>query len=204
MDEKQYLNQISSTVRPTKKSKKTWMSSPFFKVGVIGVVGFILIVIIGSLLGGGKGNFKSQLAALQLHLDNTSSLISTFQKSVKSSDLRSTSASLYSVLTNTSRDVASYLSSKYKFKVSSAEQNVKNQAKLARDGLEAELMNAKINGLLDRVFAMKMKYEVSTFMAEETEIYNASGDESLRGAMNSSYNSLKTLYEKLDSFSETK
>ena len=171
---------------------------------MIGVVGFILIVIIGSLLGGGKGNFKSQLAALQLHLDNTSSLISTFQKSVKSSDLRSTSASLYSVLTNTSRDVASYLSSKYKFKVSSAEQNVKNQAKLARDGLEAELMNAKINGLLDRVFAMKMKYEVSTFMAEETEIYNASGDESLRGAMNSSYNSLKTLYEKLDSFSETK
>ena len=88
--------------------------------------------------------------------------------------------------------------------MSSAEQNVKNQAKLARDGLEAELMNAKINGLLDRVFAMKMKYEVSTFMAEETEIYNASGDESLRGAMNSSYNSLKTLYEKLDSFSETK
>lgn len=203
MDEKEYLRQLSSKVRPAKKPKKNFMSSPFFKVAVIGVIGLVIIIILGSILGG-KGNVKSQLAALSLHLNNTSELISSYQKSVKSSDLRSTSASLYSVLTNTNREVEDYLTAKYKFKMSSVEKNIKDQAQLEKDGLESDLMEAKINGMLDRVFALKMKYEVATFMAEETNIYGETGDENLREILNSSYDSLKTLYEKLDSFSETK
>lgn len=93
---------------------------------------------------------------------------------------------------------------KYNAKVSSAEKNIKDEAQLAKDNLNAELLNAKINGLLDRVFALKIKYEVSVFMEEESDIYKSAGDESLRDILSSSYNSLKTLYEKLDGFSETK
>lgn len=203
MDKKEYLEQLSSTVRPKSKPKGSFMSSPFFKVALIGVIGLMLIVILGSILGG-NGNAKTQLISLQLHLDNTSELVSTYQKSIKSSDLRSTSASLYSVLTNTAREVENYLLAKYNAKVSSAEKNIKDEAQLAKDNLNAELLNAKINGLLDRVFALKIKYEVSVFMEEESDIYKSAGDESLRDILSSSYNSLKTLYEKLDSFSETK
>ena len=203
MDKKEYLEQLSSTVRPKSKPKSGFMSSPFFKVTVIGVIGLALIVILGSILGG-NGNAKTQLISLQLHLDNTSELVSTYQKNIKSSDLRSTSASLYSVLTNTAREVENYLLTKYNAKVNSAEKNIKDKAQLAKDSLNAELLNAKINGLLDRVFALKIKYEVSVFMEEESDIYKSAGDESLRDILNSSYNSLKTLYEKLDSFSETK
>lgn len=203
MDKKEYLEQLSSTVRPKSKPKGSFMSSPFFKVAIIGVIGLALIVILGSILGG-NGNAKTQLLSLQLHLDNTSELVSTYQKSIKSSDLRSTSASLYSVLTNTAREVENYLLAKYNAKVSSAEKNIKDEAQLAKDNLNAELLNAKINGLLDRVFALKIKYEVSVFMEEESDIYKSAGDESLRDILSSSYNSLKTLYEKLDGFSETK
>ena len=203
MDDKEYLNQLSSTVRPEKKSKVSFMSSLYFKIIAGGVIGFILIAILGSILGN-KGNVKSQLIALKLHLDNTSSVVSNYQKSVKSSDLRSTSASLYSVLTNTSRDVNDYITAKFGSKGSTPEKNVAEQATQEKDGLEAELMEAKINGLLDRVFTMKMKYEVSTFMAEEADIHNTTGDDKLREILNSSYSSLENLYNKLDSFSETK
>ena len=203
MDDKEYLNQLSSTVRPEKKSKVSFMSSLYFKIIAGGVIGFILIAILGSILGN-KGNVKSQLIALKLHLDNTSSVVSNYQKSVKSSDLRSTSASLYSVLTNTSRDVNDYITAKFGSKGSTPEKNVAEQATQEKDGLEAELMEAKINGLLDRVFTMKMKYEVSTFMAEEADIHNTTGDDKLREILDSSYSSLENLYNKLDSFSETK
>ena len=203
MDDKEYLNQLSSTVRPEKKPKMSFMSSLYFKIIAGGVIGFILLAILGSILGN-KGNVKSQLIALKLHLDNTSSVVSNYQKSVKSSDLRSTSASLYSVLTNTSRDVNDYITAKFGSKGSTPEKNVAERATQEKDGLEAELMEAKINGLLDRVFTMKMKYEVSTFMAEEADIHNTTGDNKLREILDSSYSSLENLYNKLDSFSETK
>ena len=113
MNDKEYLNQISASVRPEKKAKASFVSSPFFKVGIIGVIGFTVIMIIGMILNGIKGDVKSKTISLKLHLDNTSEVISSYQKSVKSSDLRSSSASLYSVLTNTSREITDYLSEKY-------------------------------------------------------------------------------------------
>lgn len=180
------------------------MSSPIFKVGLIGVVGFVLLVIIGSILSGGKANLKTQSITLKLHLDGTSEVISDYQKNVKSSNLRSSSASLYSVLTNTSREVTDYLTTKYAYKNGSEDKKIKDQAKLEKDGLEADLFEAKINGTLDRIYALKMAYEISMLMTEEAEIYNATGDSSLRSILESSYNSLDTLYGKFNEFSETK
>ena len=203
MDDKEYLKHISSTVRPQKAPNTGFTSSPLFKVILFGVIGLILIIVLGSFLGGG-GDGKTKLASLQLHLDNTSELISVYQKSIKSSDLRSTSASLYSVLTNTSREVEDFLKTNYKLTVNSLEKTVKDQATQSKDELDAELLEAKINGLLDRVFVLKIKYEISAFMAEETDIYNSTSNESLQTIIGSSYSSLSTLYDKLDSFSETK
>ena len=106
MDEKEYLKQISASVRPEKKPKTSFMSSIFFKVGVGGLVIFIMIMILGGIISGGKADLQTRGINLKLHLDNTADVISTYQKSVKSSVLRSSSASLYSVLSNTSRDEA--------------------------------------------------------------------------------------------------
>ena len=110
MDDKEYLKHISSTVRPTKKAKMNFVSSPIFKVGLIGLIGVIFIVIIGSIISGGKADIKTQLVKLKFHLDNTSSVITTYQKNVKSSSLRSSSASLNSALTNIFEGALEYLS----------------------------------------------------------------------------------------------
>ncbi len=108
------------------------------------------------------------------------------------------------MLTNTSREVEDFLKTNYKLTVDSLEKTVKDQATQSKDELDAELLEAKINGLLDRVFVLKIKYEISAFMAEETDIYNSTSNESLQTIIGSSYSSLSTLYDKLDSFSETK
>ena len=106
MDGQDYLNQISASVRPEKKSKMSFMNSTIFKVAAVAVVVFILIAIVGGILGGGKEGAKDQAISLKLNLDSTLEVIAEFQPSVKSSDLRSSSASLYSVLSNTNRDLS--------------------------------------------------------------------------------------------------
>lgn len=184
-----------------KKNKKSLLSSPFFKIGLIGIVGLIIIIIVGAILKGSGDKVVKRSIALKWHLENTAAVISDYQKNVKSSDLRSSSASLYSILTNTDREITDFFSTK------GIEQNDKDiiaQANLEKDGLETDLFEAKINGILDRVYALKMAYEISTLMTEETDIYHAASDDNLKKILESSYSSLDTLYGKFNSFSETK
>ena len=195
MDSQQYLNQIS---------EMSLLSSKFFLVGAIGVVLLIVIIIIGSILGGNKSDNKTLCYDLKLHLDNTAEVINEYQQYVKSSELRSSSASLLGVLTNTSRDLTTYLEDKYNFKDKDISKTMVEQADLVKDDFLNELFEAKINGILDRIYAHKMAYEISLLTAEESQLYNSSKDESLSNLPNTSYESLNNLYDKFNDFSETK
>ena len=205
MDGQNYLNQISATVRPEKKSKMSFLKSPIFIVIVIGVVGVIGAMIIGSALGGSKEGVKAHSVSLKFHIDNTMEVINTYQSSVKSSDLRSSSASLQSVLSNTSRDLTNYLVNTYAYKDGDKNNQIlADEAKLEQDGLLNDLFEAKITGVLDRVYAMKMAYEISLLTTEESGLYNESSDQNLRDILVTSYDSLNNLYAKFNDFSGTK
>ena len=207
MDGQQYLNQISEPSRSAKpaKGKGGILSSKFFLVGVIGVVSLIIIIIIGSALGGDKGGGEKNLSyKLKLHLDNTAEVANEYQKHVRSSGLRSDGASLYGVLTNTSRELTDYLVQKYNFKDKDIDKKVQEAAEADKEELSNELFEAKINGILDRVYAQKMVYEISLLNNEETQLMKAAKSETLTGLLNTSYESLNNLYSKFNDFSETK
>lgn len=210
MNGQDYLDKIAATSRPGVPAKAggSWLANlwanRFFKVGAIGVVGLILIVIVGLIVGGGSSP-KEQTYRLMLHLNNTGELISEYQPSVKSSELRSSSASLAGVLANTSRELMTYVTEKFNYKSErDIDEKLTEQAKLEMDGLNSELFEAKINGLLDRIYAHKMAYEISAFMSEESSLYSATSDDSLRTLLKTSYDSLENLYSKFNDFSETK
>ena len=204
MEGQEYLNQISASNRPTKKSMPKFLSSKLFIFGAAALILAIAIMIVGSILSSGKTSEKDSTYALKLHLDNTAAVIKSYQSSVKSSTLRSNSASLYSILTNTSRDLDNYLAEKYSFKEKDADKKISEQATLEKDGLESELFNAKINGILDRIYAHKITYEISTLMNEESNLFKKSGNESLKNILNTSYQSLENLYKSFSEYSETK
>lgn len=204
MDRQEYLNQISMKSRPTKNSKSGVFASKFFWVGVIGAAIFILILIIGGILGGARGNDKDRLLALILHMDNTSEVIEEYQPNVKSSDLRSYSASLHGVLSNTSRELTNYIAEKYNIKPKDANERITEEETLAKDDLANELFEAKINGNLDRIYAHKMAYEISLITSREIQLYKSTNNENLKEVLDTSYNSLSNLYDKFNDFSETK
>ena len=198
------MNQISMKPEAAKsggisgllKSKILWLI-----VGSIGL--FILFAILGSVLTPKKSSVKDDVVWLQLHLGSTSKVISEYQPKVKSSILRSSSASLSTVLASTNSKLTDYIAEKYKDKKDKDKDKQLN-AKIAsqQESLETELFEAKITGALDRVYAHKMAYEISIFLAEEAKIRKESKDDVLNAIIDESYSSLENLYANFDSFSE--
>ena len=168
----------------------------------VSVVAFILLAIIGSILSANKDKVQINAFRLQLHLDSTSEIISKYQPSVKSSELRSNSASLAGIITNTSGKLTNYLSEKYDYKKNSVDKNLTEEVKTEQDALDEELFKAKINGVLDRMYAHKMAYEIMMLKSEESQLSNSSKDDALKEILSESYDSLENLYNRFNDFSE--
>ena len=181
-----------------------FLSSKLFIFGAGALILSILMMIVGAIISSGRISEKDSTYALQLHLDNTAVVMKSYQPSVKSSTLRSNSASLYSVLTNTSKNLDNYLTEKYDFREKDSDNKIAEQATLEKDDLESELFNAKINGILDRIYAHKIIYEISALMNEESTLLKKSKDESLKNILTTSYQSLENLYKSFSEYSETK
>lgn len=205
MDGQEYLNQISAANRPAKAPSKMGniLGSIYFKIGIGAVAALIVIMIIGAALGGG-GSAQDKLVAVKLRMDRTMEVIQDYQSSVKSSNLRSSSASLYGVLSNTNTQLTSYLADKYSYTDKKADKNLTEEADLNAEELSGDLFEAKITGTLDRTYAHKMAYEISWFANQEVSLINSSKDENLKSILNTSYQSLDNLYDNFNDFSETK
>ena len=206
MEGQEYLNQISAKARPQQQRSRfgKLMSSKIFVVSMIGLILLIIILIIGAILGGSKTNEKELGYSLKLHVDNTASVVTEYQSSVKSSTLRSNSASLLSILSHTSRELTNYLTNKYSYKSGEEGEKLVSEAQLNMDGLRAVLFNAKINGILDRIYAHQVAYEISMILNEESKLYNKTSNDDLKNILSTSYSSLENLYSGFNDFSEAK
>ena len=209
MDGQEYLNQISqSNKQPATNGKfalnKEFFTSKIFIFLAVSLVLLILIIILGSVLGANKASEKDLAFNLKLHLTKTAEVIHEYQDSVKSSELRSSGASLYGLLTNTDKDITNYLVAEYKFKDKDISKSLDAQATETQAELSNELFEAKINGVLDRTFAHKMAYEILLFKSEETKLRNAAKGEDLKAALDKSITSLDNIYPKFNDFSEGK
>ena len=207
MQGQEYLNQISASNRPVKENKlKSILTSKYFLIGAGAFVLLIIIVIIGSAMAGNKGGEKNDSIKLYLHLTNTTEVVDTYQKDIKSSTLRGNASSLKSSLSTTSKKLGDYLTEKYQMKdvTKSADKDFVEEATTLKDGLMSELFEAKINGNLDRIFAHKMAYEIDLIASEEQTILKETKNDTLKAILEESYGSLDSLYSGFNDFSETK
>ncbi len=207
MDGQQYLNQISKTNLPKRATvgKKKFWQNKFFIISMIGVVGVLIIVLIGAIIKANTVSEKSLVEKLNLHLTGTISAIDEYQNYIKSSDLRSSSASLKGILSDTNSSVSSYATEKYNLKnTNNYDKTLRETAETDSAELKNDLFEAKINGILDRIYAHKMAYEISVIKSEESRIYDITNSSSLKEALDTSYKSLENLYSSFSDFSEAK
>lgn len=202
MENKAYLDQISASTRPVKKKREGFLSSIYFKLIIGGILGVVVIMLLGAILGGMRGSEKDRAISLNVHINNTVEVLKTYQPNIKSSDLRSNGASLASVLSNTTKELGEFLTEKYEYKEKNVDKEISAKEDAAKEELDTDLFSAKINGILDRIFAHKMAYEISVIMTREKEITKSTGNSRLKEILTTSYNSLENLYDKFNDFSE--
>ena len=112
MDSQDYLNQISAEARPAKNNTGLMkiVTSKYFMWGMIALAALIVMMIFGSIMGSNKKpGLEVECYTLNLHLSSNVELIDTYQPNVKSSKLRSLSASLKGVFSNTSSQLTNYM-----------------------------------------------------------------------------------------------
>ena len=207
MDSQDYLDQISQSNRPTGPSGiMKIISSKYFKWGMAALALLIIIMIVGSMLGRGV-TMREKCRDLKLRLEETEKVMEEYQQYIKSSSLRSLSASLRGVYANTATQLNNFMISAYG---SGSESESKKDAAAAETAafnaevLADELFGAKINGLLDRTFAHKMALEIYSVASDEKGIVNSTNEAELKNILSSSYDSLNNLYTQFNEFSETR
>lgn len=205
MDNFEYLNQISQSNRPTKRSfmkpKGGLKTSMVVKLVAGGIVLFFLLMAFGSMLGN-LGNKSSELTKqVYVRTTNLNQVVTTFNRDLKSSQLRAIGTSLATVLTNTSNQLSAYLVKDGKDKNALIPDTKTTESEAAlTDELNTTLTNAKLNGVLDRFYDNQIGLQVSLLMAQVSELNARTKDSELKQILLPFYSSLSTIHQSFESF----
>ena len=209
MSNLEYLNQISASNR-TPGAKKGGFSlgnlnfSPtLVKVLIGGAILTVIMIIVGSILGGGSGAPKERdtLDRISLRSGYLITTIKDYNKQIKSSELRSIAASMSSALTETNSTINNILKDEYDAKSNKPDkESTGTDEEALYNELNETLENARLNGLLDRTFAREMAYQASMMESLESDVLARTKKQSLLDYLPKSMNNFNTLSSDFDNF----
>ena len=203
MDNFEYLNQISQSNRPVKHriSPKGPKTSLIIKLSAVGVLIFFLLMALGSMLG--NLNHKSNDLTKQLYnrTTNLNTVLTTYNRDLKSSQLRAIGVSLSAILTNASNQLSGYLTvnSKDKNALVLDEKTAASETQLIND-LNESLNNAKLNGVLDRYYDNQIGLQVSLLLAQTSQLLARTKDANLTAILTNLHTSLETIHQSIENY----
>ena len=204
MDNFAYLNQISQTSRPVGKNPhKTTNATTrlIIKISIIGVVLFFLLMSLGGLISNLNSKTSDLTKQLYLRTTNLNTAIGSYNRYLKSSKLRAITVSLSSVLSSTSNQLSGYISGTSNKKDISPSESVVNEEAELISGFSTALENARLNGVLDRIYHTQLSLQVSLLMSLTSQIISRTKDDTLTNIVTTFYNNLSTINDQLEAYS---
>lgn len=203
MDNLEYLNQISQSNRPVKRSLKSSdrKTNLILKFSIAGVVLFFLMMAFGAMVG--NLNTKSDDLAKQIYTRtvNLNSSLNTYNRDLKSSRLHAIGVSLSAILTNASNQLSNYLTANSKDKnITLDEKTTASEAAIIEE-LNTSLTNAKLNGVLDRYYDNQIGLQVSLLLSQTSELLARTKDAELITIVTNLHTSLETIHQNLVNYS---
>ena len=195
MDNLQYLSQISSSTPPSYVPKQPLFSGKLKTILIIAAVLILGLFIFG--LTSSSETPTDSLVELNLHATSLTDTVDSFRPSVKSTKLRSDSASLTALLGN----ISSLLSTQNLPKPTESQESAE-ESKISE--LNSTLTFAKLNGYLDRVYAREFTLETTLLISMLRDASADSSDSSFQASLASIISSLETLNTSFANFSEVK
>lgn len=201
MNNLEYLNQISQENRPT-SAKKSASISLIIKIAVGGLVAFLFIMCLGMALSAGKTSPTDLTKQLYVRTANLNTALTTYNKSLKSSQLRAIGTSLNGVLTSATASLTGYLASE-----GDKEADLNPPEKLLTvetetiEALDTALNNAKLNGILDRVYANQIQLQVSLLVTFISQLEQRTKDTELLEIISQYQSNLIVIEQSLKDYS---
>lgn len=203
MDNFAYLNEIAAANRPVKNpsAPKSLKVATIVKIVAAGVVLFFLLMAVGALVGGLKGKTDNLLKQVYLRTTNMSKIMEDYNRDLKSSDLRSLSASLAGALTNATNQLAGVLGTNDAEDVAPDAATVEEETAILNE-LNTSLNNAKLNGILDRAYANLVGLQVSLLMSMISELEARTDDAALLSVLSSYRGNLEVLHQGFEAYDD--
>ncbi len=204
MNNLEYLNHISQSNRPTPQSKKAMAGfGIIWKVLIGGLVATALLIGIGVLINNGSSRATDLTIQLSARTTAVNKVISDYNKSLKSSQLRSINYSLSGTLTGVSSQLSHYISETY---AKDSPATMKEETTLYESQLigstNGALSNAKINGTLDRAYYTQISLQVSLMMSLVEELMARDKDPALHEILEPFYSNLDAINKALADYNQ--
>lgn len=186
-----YLNQIAPQAP---KSKLPLTKKQLILVGILGVA--VIIVVILVIVVSLSSN-KKPLEQLAARLQSTQTIATDASTKLKDSQLRALNSNLKIYLTNTNRDIAAPLL-KDNIVVNKLDKNIVTSE--SGTDISARLENARLNAVYDSTYAREMSYRLDTIVALMKQIYNSTGNTTLKSFLNDAYTNLSPTQKEFSNF----
>lgn len=198
MDKTAYLQQIASKKSNSSNSSiKSFLFSPKLLFPLLGaIILFIALLVIGNIISSSKPNTPTVLN-VSLRAKNLSKTFDSFTRQLKSSELRSSTASLISVLNETESSLAVKTPSTNS-KDKSAKNPVTEEA-AHQAALKKTLDDAALSGLLERVFLREVNREISLFIDLTSKVFTKTKNSNHATILTTTLNNLHNLQKDFES-----
>lgn len=203
MDNYEYLKHISKSNRPDPTAKKSNASMGLIlKILIGGILATVLLIGLGLLINNNSTNSTDTAKQLYARMENVSKLVNDYNKSLKSSQLRAINYSLSGTLSGTMPQLNSYLKENAGSSGSIAPPNrLATTESNLYESTNAKLTDAKLNGMLDRIYVAQIHMQVSLLMTLTAEVAKRNSSSELRTILNSFYSNLRVIEQALDNYS---
>ena len=201
MNGSDYLNQISASNRPT--SKPSIFSSKILKFALIGGAAAIFIIVVGSMLKNFSTKKSDLLEQANLRMTNLTASITTYNRNIKSSRLRSMNVSLSGVFADSTRNITNILTTEYEYDPKKPNSNITDEETTLIGDFNTTMEDAKLNGILDRIWVREMTLQLALLISLESEAAARSSEPSTIKTLEDSQASLNQLYEQFSAFADS-
>ena len=184
-----YLDEIAGP------QKQTGMSNKLF-LGIIAGAVLIIVIFFIALFSGGDSKAIST-ERLALRLQTLQKVSDGTHKNLKDSKLRALNSRLITQLTNTNRDIAAPLKAAG---INIKKTDKKLTAQENGEKLTKKLEDARLNGMLDRVYANEMSHELETSAIMMENLFKSTKSKSLKKFLEDSYDDLSALQKEFEDY----
>lgn len=200
MNNLEYLNHISQTSRPVARKAAGPKPGLIPKILLGGLIGLALIGAIAFIINLTKPDTEKYVNQLYYRTTSFSSVLENYNRYLKSSDLRAIANSLSGALTGATSSLDAYYTQNDQKPGEYTDKFLAEEAP-AYTELETTLRNAKLNGLLDRIYVAQAQLQVSLLLTLIAQTYERTEDPYLSQTLNTYSTNLTLIKQKLEAYS---